>query len=1216
MKKFALLWLAFCLSSVCFLCGKVAAAQAAPEKQGAGKRDQNQAITAKPRTASPTPNLAKQPTLYVVAYAHLDTQWRWEFPQVISEYLTKTMRDNFDLFEKYPHYIFNFTGANRYRLMKEYYPADFARLKRYVAAGRWFPAGSSMEEGDVNAPNAEAIDRQILYGNEWFRKEFGKASAEFMLPDCFGFPSSLPAILSHAGIKGFSTQKLSAAWQPAPHVGGPNSPEQTPEGIPFNVGIWEGPDGSTVLAALNPLSYGSSVDYDLSKTPPPPPPPPANAPPNFHPRPFEDWPKRIQIDGDLTGIFADYHYVGTGDTGGSPTENSVKLMEAIETKSTTVIPPMRFFFRGRQEEVPPATGSAPVQVGDGPVHVMWSDADQMFLDILKCCKTDRLPRYKGDLELINHSAGSLTSEAYHKRWNRENELLAAAAEEGSVAANWLGGRPYPQKRLTDAWTLVLGGHFHDSLAGTATPKAYEFIWNDDVLAMNQFAGVISSATAAVASGMDTRGNGTPIIVYNPLNVAREDAVEAEIPGDSQSVRVVGPDGREVPSQTEAGGKVVFVAHVPSVGYAVYDVQPETSSASSELHVTESSLENARYRIKLDQNGDVSSIFDKKLNRELLSGAIRLAISTDNPEHWPAWNMDFDDEQRAPRSYVSGPAKVRIVENGPARVALEVARDTEGSHFVQTIRLSAGDAGNRVEFANAIDWKTQNANLKAVFPLAASNNMATYNWDIGTIQRPNENERQFEVASHQWIDLADQKGDFGTTILTDCKNGSDKPNDNTLRLTLIRTPGTRGGYPDQGSQDLGHHEFTFGLAGHPGDWRKAQTDWQAYRLNQPLMAFESAKHSGALGKEFSLLKLSSDRVKLFALKKAELSEETIVRIVELDGKPQPNVTISFPGPIVSAREVNGQEQPVGKATVVNGKLITSLGPDEPRTFALKLGAAPARLTPPRSEPVTLQYDLSAATLDGHPAEGAFDVLPNNPSAPQGRALPAEQLPRDIEFAGIHFHLGPAGNGQKDALMAKGQTIKLPPGHFNRVYILGAGVGDQAGTFRAGEKPVKLAVENWTGFIGQWDDRTWNTKQEIVPLRPGETALPNEPPRVRTVEEFTGTLIPGFVKRADVAWYCSHRHAPDGSNEPYAYSYLFAYPIDLPPGATTLTLPDNDRIRILAISVADEAGWATPAQALYDTLQRTDNDQLSAGLGSRSKVAASYRPHPLRARSHGR
>ncbi len=46
-------------------------------------------------------------------------------------------------------------------------------------------------------------------------------------------------------------------------------------------------------------------------------------------------------------------------------------------------------------------------------------------------------------------------------------------------------------------------------------------------------------------------------------------------------------------------------------------------------------------------------------------------------------MDFDQEQAAPRAYVGGPAEIRIVENGPVRVALEVTRETEGSKFVQT-----------------------------------------------------------------------------------------------------------------------------------------------------------------------------------------------------------------------------------------------------------------------------------------------------------------------------------------------------------------------------------------------------------------------------------------------------------------------------------------------------------------------------------------------------
>ena len=430
------------------------------------------------------PDITKTPTLYVVPYAHLDTQWRWEFPQTISEFLLKTMRVNFDYIDRYPHYVFNWTGANRYRLMREYFPADYARMQQYVAAGRWFPAGSSVEEGDVNLPSAEGIFRQVLYGNAYFRNEFGKASTEYMLPDCFGFPASLPSILAHAGVKGFSTQKLNAQWQPAPKIGGPQSPEQTPEGIPFNVGMWFGPDGKGVVAALNPGGYGSNIYVDISQVPTGP--VAASAPQltseesarmtpeqlrssYLRQRALEqNWVKRIDLDGKATGIFADYHYVGTGDIGGATMESTVKLLEAIVTKSETILPtpPTILFSMGK---APTATDSSspPVKVGVGPVHIVEATADQMFNDITPSM-TAQLPQYQGDLELINHSAGSLTSQAYHKRWIIRNELLADAAEKASVAAAWMGGRSYPRQRLNDAWMLELAGHFHDTGAGTAT----------------------------------------------------------------------------------------------------------------------------------------------------------------------------------------------------------------------------------------------------------------------------------------------------------------------------------------------------------------------------------------------------------------------------------------------------------------------------------------------------------------------------------------------------------------------------------------------------------------------------------------------------------------------------------------------------------------------------------------------------------------------------
>ncbi len=1166
------------------------------------------------------PDITKEPTLYVVPYAHLDTQWRWEFPQVISEYLLKTMRVNFDYIDKYPHYVFNWTGSNRYRLMKEYYPADYARLKGYVAKGQWFPAGSSVEEGDVNLPSAESIFRQVLYGNTFFRAEFGKASFEYMLPDCFGFPASLPTILAASGVKGFSTQKLSAAWQPAPKIGGPDSPEKTPEGIPFNVGVWTGPDGETVLAALNPGGYGSEIYSDLSKAPGPAPEPPAGS--RRRETPETNWPARIDIDGKATGVFADYHYVGTGDIGGGTNEESVKLLEATVAGGQAVLP-SRFLPTpaGATGEI--VTAGTPVRMGNGPVKVISASADQMFLDI-KPGMESKMPNYQGDLELINHSAGSLTSQAYHKRWNRKNELLADAAEKASVTAAWMGGRPYPQQQMNNAWTLVMSGQFHDTGAGTATPRAYEFAQNDDLIAANQFADVLTSATESIAASLDTAVKGTPVLVYNPLNIGREDMVEATVPGNlSKGVAVFAPDGTEVPAQME-NGKVLFLAKVPSVSYTVFDVRPGTGAgAANTLKVTDSTLENARYKVALNEAGDVSSIFDKSINKELLASPMRLAINNDAPRQWPAWNMDFDQEQAAPRAYIGGAAKARIVESGPARIAVEVTREGEGSKFVQTVRLSAGDAGNRVEFGEAIDWRSLSANVKAVFPLASDNRLATYNWEVGTIQRPVAFDRQFEVASHHWIDQTDTSGNYGATILTDVKNGSDKRDDSTIRLTLVRSPGgaseMKGAYTDELNQDWGHHEILFGLAGHAGDWRQEHTDWQAYRLSTPMIAFTTEKHAGTLGHSFSLLTVDNPAIRVLAVKKAELSDEVILRLVELDGKAADQVRVKFAGPLEAAREVNGQELPLGPASVVDGALQTSFKPYQPRTFALKLGTAPVHQASIPSEPVTLTYDVAVASNDDTRSVGGFNR--------EGDAMPAEMLPTALKIDGVGFTLAPAGTGKLDAVTARGQSIALPPGKFNKVYVLAAsGDGDQRATFKAGKTSVSLTIEDWSGFIGQWDTRVWKPKPDSVteggsrygtaehqvPLRKDYAISATHQPwdlknsgspdwSPKYPEDYLG-LRPGYVKPATLAWYASHHHTAEGLNEPYQYSYLYVYALDLPARAKTVSLPNNAGIRILGMSVATEEPAVLPAQPLFDTLGMTAKSETMEAAKTGSQQAS--------------
>jgi alpha-mannosidase len=115
-------------------------------------------------------NIDRDKVLYVIGYAHLDTEWNWDYPTVIDDYIKKTMVDNFALFEKYPDYVFNFTGSRRYNMMKEYYPDLYKKVKDYIRQGRWYIAGSSVDEAEVNISSSESLLRQVLYGNLFFKR--------------------------------------------------------------------------------------------------------------------------------------------------------------------------------------------------------------------------------------------------------------------------------------------------------------------------------------------------------------------------------------------------------------------------------------------------------------------------------------------------------------------------------------------------------------------------------------------------------------------------------------------------------------------------------------------------------------------------------------------------------------------------------------------------------------------------------------------------------------------------------------------------------------------------------------------------------------------------------------------------------------------------------------------------------------------------------------
>jgi len=794
-----------------------------------------------------------QPTLFIVPYTHLDDFWRWSYPQTIRDFLKNTLDDNFEAFEEYPNYIFNWSGASRYQMMREYYPEKYEELKKWIETGRWYPSGSSWVENDTNVPSTESIIRQILYGRKYFWDEFGKESLEYMLPDCFGFPYSLPSVLNHCGIRGFSTQKLT--WESA-------------NGIPFNVGRWIGPDGEWVIAALNAGDYARGHEHVYST----------------HKGTLE----RLEKNRKNSGLPIDYFYMGGGDKNNADRGGVIQKvsLETLERINKT----------------------------EGPVKVVAGKADLMFRAITDE-QAGKFPTWNKDLLLIKHSTGVLSSQAYTKKINRDAEILADAGERAAVAAHIFNGAEYPYGTLNNAWGLVLRNQFHDNLLGTGIPKAYEYSWNDGIIALNQIAGVFKDAVGTLAQSLNTDVPGIPVLVFNQLSIPRKDNVEAFIPSElnkAESIAVFDAKGKEVPSQIVAGydgkSRILFQTDLPPVGVAVYSIRQTNSKINnSELVVRKDYLENQNFRVTIDANGDISSIFDKRIEKELLEKPIQLEFGENFPDLKPAWRIYWKDIKKPARSVAANPVSVKIVEEGPVRVAVEVVRENEGSRIIQRIRLSAGTDGSRVEIANLIDWKSRGTLLKATFHLTAEAPEATYNLDLGTIKRGNRNEKQYEVPHHSWIDLTDNSGEFGVSLLTGAKYGSDKVDDNTLRLTLIHGPDTKDSQQeslDDGTmsemrwQDWGRHQFTYAVTGHKGDWSEGKSHWEAMRFEQLPAAFAVPKHKGK-GNSFSLISIDNDQVNIQAVKMAEDRSGVVVRLQELHGKACTGAKLSAIKPILAA-----------------------------------------------------------------------------------------------------------------------------------------------------------------------------------------------------------------------------------------------------------------------------------------------------------------------------
>ena len=1047
-----------------------------------------------------------QAKAYLVSNAHLDSQWNWDVQKTISEYIPKTLFRNLMLIDKYPDYVFNFEGGVKYAWMKEYHPEAFARLRGLIQAGRWHISGSSWEASDVNVPSPESLTRNILYGQHFYQEEFGAAGNDIFLPDCFGFGLHLPAIAAHCGLIGFSTQKLQWRGMHLPGIGSK---------VPFEFGLWRALDGSQIMIAPDARGYTT----------------------RYRSEDLRDSDELVRL-ASLGPTPVAFHYYGTGDTGGSPTIESVATVQAA-------------IDRQKAGE-------------EGRVHVVSAPSDQLFKDFLPFESHPELPVWDKELTMDVHGTGCYTSQAAMKRFNRLNEQLADAAERSAAAADWLGRVPYPQARLNEAWRRFLWHQFHDDLTGTSIPRAYEFSWNDEVISMRQFADVLGTSVGAVASRLDTRVSGTPLVLYNPSGFARKEVVTI----DSADGRVFDAKGRAVKSQRLADGRLAFVAEVPSVGYVVYDIRKGKASArKSSLKAGANTLENAVYSLRLDGNGDICSLIDKRNGKQLVEEgkAIRLAMFTENESfEWPAWEILKKTIDGTPVA-VDGNVRISVAENGPVVAALKVERSFGDSHFTQYIRLYDGADEDRIDIVNDVDWHGTNALLKAEFPLTVSNPVARYDIGTGSLERPNNTPEQYEVYAQQWADLTEPDKSYGVAILNDCKYGWDKPADNVLRLTLLHTPKTRRGYAYQDHQDHGRHRFTYAIVAHDACYRKGGIPGKAEALNQPVKAFTTSKHAGALGRSFCFAHVNGTGVALRALKKAEDGSGYVVRVYELYGHDAKDVSVAFPVDIAEARELNGNEAVIGPAACPGNELHFDIGAWGIKTFLVRL--SPKADDGMEQAQIPLACNLNAATFNAFRADGNIDGA--------GHSYAAELLPGSLVQKGVRFDLkDPAG---PVALRAAGQEIALPEGNWNRVCLLAASArGDVRVRFLAGGEATDVTVPDYSGFVAQWG-HTGHTE--------------------------------GFVKEAEYAYVGTHRHgAREIADLPYEFTYLFNIVLDIPAGTRSITLPVNRRVMVFAATaVQDDVNTVTPASdILRFALPATPDPELELGqanLLAAGKLSAS-------------
>lgn len=634
---------------------------------------------------------------------------------------------------------------------------------------------------------------------------------------------------------------------------------------------WQAPDGSRVLA-YNRGTYNGKVDDSAMDAA------------------FE----MNQRYGTKRGAII----YGVGDHGGGPTREDIA--KALELQKRVVYPQVNF-----------------------------STSKEFYEGLLK---------EKKDWPVINTELNTIFEGCYTthgdiKKMNRVMENLLPTAEAFSALAIPYGYR-YPTDSFLTAWRNTCFNQFHDILDGSAIHGSYDYSKKLFDKAYDLGDSALTNAMLRLARNIDTSGSGVPVIVFNPLSWERTEVVRVLAPPDlkDKTVQVCDSRGRAVPSRVD-GDQIVFLAKgVPSLGYHVFRLKPEVRNPQSAIDqqavfATSSQLENQFYRVRIDPaSGALTSIYDKSAQREVLVPGQKgnlLQLLFEDPHGMSAWNIG---PVRKTLDLDSG-ATVEVVSQGGPAATVRIRHTYNKSTFVQDVTLY--DSVPRIDFKLSADWYEQGTGsesgpmLKVAFPINVPDGKATFEIPFGSIERPANGN---EVPAQKWIDVSG--ADYGVSLLNDCKYGHDV-NGATMRLTLLRCSYEPDPMPDQG-----HHEITYSLYPHQGDWTKADSVRRGYELNNPLIPMTAENHQGRLPARHSFLRVEPSNVIVTALKKAEESDDLILRFYECEGRGG-TASIHLGFAAKSFRETNLMEQPMkGLDTPIrNGRISVPIGKWEIKTLRI-------------------------------------------------------------------------------------------------------------------------------------------------------------------------------------------------------------------------------------------------------------------------------------------